>query len=1645
MSWICITPGITCLCPSPVEAVKSGVISIIDAVKEGVTNIQEAAESAVNFVGNKASELKANLGEVVDRISDISGEFFELYLAPILEKIKEWVKFLFETILNGANTILKTLSDAVFDASKWIYKRIFEVALGLKDFGEIAREILNTLLGLMGTNLDDAGSYIKNTEPFKTIMPLFETLQKMIEILEEIANPQKLLQDLMDEHIRPVVVNYFKELLPLEKIPIPDVEDLVLNVAYDNIFNIGPLFGDPTAGLSKSMERIVEWLIKISMNKITDAKPESGSDVSDWSWDVLALLLTLEGIVVGFVTLHPAFPSAGGATKVGQVGTALTIIGILLGEMNIINSLANTATSGKFDKELEEYMNGVKAGKDLVLSNSTAMVLTCAGLVIQLTGGATPYEYIATALSFLTSIGGLLCAIGAGNIQSDPILLALSEIYEENYGREGRETQAGVVEGAKRNLLPADPRVEELYADYKEPAMPATKPVITVDVPWYGPKIINYCFTNREYARQVASDFIDEMGNVKGMWMSVRVRNTGLASARIRVSFFYSIDDGPLQSIQDVTRESQQGDNLNPRETLDYWFQEWNLSRSDAADLCRGRYKLIAVVAVEGPYEEEKSILRNSVEIRIPPHFEIEPLTLASSGPIGTKQYKNSELPLIREGDLITLSSKIRNTGGKFESFKKLWVRWYIDDGAGKLLLISKQAYGSPEGGDILYGEEIPIALELETTNLGLSSYGIEGWVRHIKVALSKSDFEDCFGENLPLFSNKQEQEIYIAFQPPRPEFTRPLLTVNNRNPTEGEIIKCSCKIHNAGEGPVNFRNGILKLEELAVDGRTKLKSHKPPVDFSAVNFEIVKFDAGDSNLGQECEKISYDFIPPTDMWIDAIKIKPQPGATSNVICSRIKIIYLGYVIATLGEKDLNSGIHFFENPIFLETGKIYHFEFEGIDGHTMIASQDYRFRNREIILNGVITIDSDNFIHAHPKFQLFCLKSLPPGGEGQIDYNLDTTGSVTTGFLAWTFNSETQNISFSEKIAVDIRERKIQGFNFKCDSDFKEMGPIPVLEFPVKITKEDDVQEITVKLSVSPPQKNAKQYFVYLREPSSKSSSLVDTLILSLSDSTPKVFIAGIVASKKIPKRVTTGFKVKGVAQVEGKKIEKVYEFRLLVGSDFTEIFDIHCDKNQQEVIGQPNVEYIIMLYNKTREHLSLHLQAEGESQVIAEKWDYYFTKNRKKELNLDLLFTPEDFKFTVLSKSPTESFSIINTIKACYSWDPLGTGNPDYSLEKRINLHTQFQEKPFPLALVFRVSPNAADPGTSVKLSVQCTIFPSVEKAFYNVMFKLEGNLEFVTSPNRVIQIERGQSQIIEWEARIPETAETGSTIPVKVSAAIPVDPRKISILRDIKITNYRKDYEFALKTDWRILSVIKGKEATLKISLENTGRKTDRIKLQLSHNLPTGWLLRPKGQTIYLKPDEKQTIRVLIGAPLNSTVGQGGNLVITAISKGNPNVLQRKVVLVKAAAPGPKWSIQLDVEKRKQSISSSGTAQFQIVVMNNGNRQLGEVKLSIQHKYQPFQFETQIIPDKLNLREAGTSGTARAIIKPQITGPGTYRFNLIAQWYERILKVKDSEQLQIDYATQVFLKSKFGIITIGAAIGLIITVILLLRFII
>ena len=199
------------------------------------------------------------------------------------------------------------------------------------------------------------------------------------------------------------------------------------------------------------------------------------------------------------------------------------------------------------------------------------------------------------------------------------------------------------------------------------------------------------------------------------------------------------------------------------------------------------------------------------------------------------------------------------------------------------------------------------------------------------------------------------------------------------------------------------------------------------------------------------------------------------------------------------------------------------------------------------------------------------------------------------------------------------------------------------------------------------------------------------------------------------------------------------------------------------------------------------------------------------------------------------------------------------------------------------------------------------------------------------------------------------------------------------------------------------------------------------------------------VTVNPDQESTFNLVIHAPSKVSVGTAGTLNIKAVSQGNPSFVQTKKVTVKGARPGPKWSIELSPDKLKKSVKAKGSSMFILMVSNNGNRRLGDVDLSIKHKYHPLQFKTKVSPKILSLGRPGATGSASAIIEPKFTGPGSYKFDLIARWQERILNAEAKETITLEYSTQAFLRSKYFFILIGVAAGFITALILVLRFVI
>jgi len=1658
MGWICYSQGISCWCPSPMETIKSGAVNIYEATRDGILKLTEAIEATKNYVADKVNQISDGLKSIgidyvenIQELISLASHLYEQFLEPAIQKIMEWLQYMVEIMLEQLANLIKTLGDAVYNTSVWIYKKIFSIALGLEDFGDLMKDIFLEIVKLIDPEIreleGELGERIKEIEPYGTIFTLLEGFQTVVDFLTNIINPEKLLQNLVDTYIRPWVVDYFKELLPLEKIPIPEIEDLILNIACDNIFNVGQLFGHPTAGLEKTLERVTRFLVKRAMEGAVSIRDAPESDVPGWAWDIVITFLTLEGIVVGVVSFgggKEAIPP-----KFSQVGTAISIIGIALGILNLLSIAGNYISADFLGDDVKEILNAMKKGKDFALSNSTGTVLTITGLLFQLLGGSASWpEYIAPALGLYVNLLGFVAAIGSGAIKTDPLFVALTELYDEIHAEE----EPDIVGGAKKHLFANNEQALALYADYVNPTQVTAKPVILVDKPWYGPEVIPYCFVNREFGRQRAPDFIDENGNITNFWVHVNVRNTSLIAARIHVNFFYSIDDGPLQHLYDATWDKANGDELNPREIREYMYQEWFFSRSEVADVCRGQYKIKATVSVNGNYEEGKSVLQNSVQIWIPPHFQLAPISISSNVPLRTKEIHGKEYPLIREGDLITLSTKITNTGGRFEANKKLAVRWYVDTEEGKQIVIAKQLYGAEDGVQFDYGDEIIAMVDLDTTNFGLSSLGLSSMLRWFKAAILEKDFSDCIAENMPLFTDKQEVKLGVEFDSWTPLIQIKQLNFSNRTPTEGEKVLCGCTLRNPEKVPVNVFNN-LTMDELAEDGKIVLRTHRPKTEFVAPTFITHPFDSGNSNEGIACKSMSFDFIPISNMWVDSLKIRPKPGTADQVKCTKIRILYLGWPIISADTNwDPITGIHYLNHPVFLEAEREYHFEIEIEKGIPMIGDRILRIAHYDVIRNSVITLEDGSFLYKHPKMKLLLLKTLPPESEARIELVWDTLNRTETKFLRWNFTSAAQNLEVSKIASIEISPPEIRGFKLVCEEPVQTMDRIRIAEYQIKAIWENQdpsliVQNISVTASGLAPTEDSEEYKLYIKPQLNAHPIPAKNVAIELKNHTTGEFIVGIAASRKIVMGKMVNFAVKAQAIINAlyydqpiqQTLESILQLQFYVSSDFTEIFDITSSKMRKEIQREENTEYIIMLYNRVGKPLNINLFSTGKSQDQTKDWDYYFIETKKKKLEVELGLTPEDLKFRVKSELPNE---ISNTLTAKYSWDPLDGDDTDYTLEKNIDLLTIFMEEPFPIGVNFRSSCSAVDPGVPFTLTALLTVWQTAEQSAYNITLKVDGNVDFISYPTGTILLSRGESQSLSWEVKLFENAPLGSKIPVKL--VVKTGTRTTSAVLNIGVSNVRKEYDFVFKTDWRILSIVSGKQGIIKATVENIGRKADVIKLVARQMLPVGWYARPSIRSIGVKPDQIKAGIFTVTLPQSAKVGETGKVVITATSKKDPILVQRRQVTIKAARPGAKWSIELTPDNIKKSVGLTGASTFTITVTNNGNRQLGNVTLAVYHKYHPVQFTTKVSPKILNLLKPGSTGKASVVIEPKLTGPGNYKFDILARWQEHILKAEDRKTVRLEYSMKTFLTSKYGILLIGTGVTLIVTLLILFYFV-
>jgi hypothetical protein len=1195
---------------------------------------------------------------------------------------------------------------------------------------------------------------------------------------------------------------------------------------------------------------------------------------------------------------------------------------------------------------------------------------------------------------------------------------------------------------AKDNeVIPDDPKINEYYKDYESIKIIRASPIVRVTKPWYGPEIINYCFIDLDYARTVAEDFIDENDNITGMWLSTKVKNDSIAETRINVEFYYSIEGGPDQLIHDATQDKENGDILKPREIKEVWFQNWDVSKSLAQEILEGKCSVIAKVHINGDYDSNKSQLINSTKIKIPPYLKIEPIELSSSGKLRTKMFDNAEIPLVREGDIITLSSSVRNTGGAFVNYRNLCVRWYLDDREGKNQLISKQYYTSSD--NINYNDETGVSLILDTTNLGLSTYGIEGWIRKFKVAILEKDFEHLMGENIPIFTGRQEQSVSITFDSWPPELVKPKLSVDKSVAVEGETIIVGSRLENTGNGPLNIRNGEIWFKELD-ENKNEQNIEKVETRIIQSNFERTPFENGTAESHTESKMISFEFIASYDMWIDSIELLSISGSTEKVQCSEVNISYLGYKISEFSEYDATHGIHYLQNSVLLKEGETYFFEFAGLSGEVLIEKGRYLLGERDIIKNSLVTLKDGGVLYFHPKFKLHCLKSLPPNSFGYFEYIMDTTEKTDIKYIQWEFNSDRLDLHMVSQKAIRIEEREIKAFRFKAEKTLETLTYHRVAEFPIEIIKEDDVDSIRVEISSNLIKSQAENYTIFIKETSNSKAKPLNHQVYTLSEDRVQSLVIGIAASRNIVKGTTLNFSIIGTANVKDQEIKKDLKLKINVIKDFSEIFLLKCEDPHHKMKRDYETQYVVKIINNSNIKLDLEVETIGQSEALENNWDYFFSSNNKKELKLQLTGRREDLLFNVKSTQKAQSFEVTNFISVKYSWDPLESNNSKFMFNKELALLTSFEAKPHPLGVTFRSSPNAGDPGITLKLIAQFNIFPSADKEFYNVIINIEGDVELISRPPHNFKLKNGDSRKIIWEIKIPEDVMIGNKIPIKLVSGVAEDPRKFTNIINIDITNNRKDYQFALKRDWRILSVVQGKRATIKVTLENIGRKYDTVIISAAHTLPSGWWIYPKKKKVSLTPDSTYSYKINVNSPRSAKLSDSGIISLSAVSKGNLLVKQSERITIKSAPPGANWSVLLKTSRTKKLISSKGDTKFNLTVINNGNRQLGMVNLSIKHKYNPIQFKTTLIPNQLNLRKIGSIENAKAIIEPRLTGPGNYKFEIIARWEERILYAQDSKHVKIEYSQKSFFKTKYGLLTIGLGAGIVIIAIVLIYLI-
>ena len=158
---------------------------------------------------------------------------------------------------------------------------------------------------------------------------------------------------------------------------------------------------------------------------------------------------------------------------------------------------------------------------------------------------------------------------------------------------------------------------------------------------------------------------------------------------------------------------------------------------------------------------------------------------------------------------------------------------------------------------------------------------------------------------------------------------------------------------------------------------------------------------------------------------------------------------------------------------------------------------------------------------------------------------------------MRWSYISNPQNIDVSETIPIEIQVPEIKGFQLACDEPERVMDSTRVIEFKIKVKKEKDIENLPVNISVLSPPGKKNKFRVYLRELSQSDTPTANKLTLQLQESSPKTFIAGIVASKAIPGTSST-LTIKATGVIRKQKIEKMYPLKFILDSEFADTTDI-------------------------------------------------------------------------------------------------------------------------------------------------------------------------------------------------------------------------------------------------------------------------------------------------------------------------------------------------------------------------------------------------------------------------------------------------------------------------------------------------------